>query len=310
MKNTSYKLTLILLFVGIIIANTQTIEKNFSKELPIKKGTIVSLQANYADIEIIEWDKNKIKVDAVMTANGVSEKDTKSYFEFWEMELINEGDKVKIISRAHNSHFSHSYDNFNFEAFNFDDFNFEMPELSLESLSVLDSMDFSFPEINFSEVINDSLLKNINSFHFSFGFSPDSLNVYFNNLDFEKLKINKEYLKNWQEKNKLLQEKRMEAHQERMEAHKERMNGHHERMEAHKERMKEHQERTREHRKRNKKIQKRSKTIAKKQKERHDRINSILNNRKKTKVRTKLIIRVPKGTTFEMNVNYSTIKSN
>lgn len=36
----------------------------------------------------------------------------------------------------------------------------------------------------------------------------------------------------------------------------------------------------------------------------------ILKNRKGVKVRTKLTIRVPKGTNFDMNVNYSKIRTN
>jgi hypothetical protein len=180
-------------------------------------------------------------------------------------------------------------------------------------------MNFSFPEINFSEVFNDSIFNRIYSYNFNFDL--DSISGSFNNIDFEKLKENQKYLQEWQEankdnllklrnkagelakRNKLFYESRIKASAKRAEAAKKRAEASLKRAEAAKKRAMASMERA-------KAAEKRSKARFKAQKKRHEKIKDILKNRNEAKVRTKLIIRVPKGTTFDMNVNYSKISTN
>jgi len=290
MNKVFYKLVIIVFFV-INTLNAQSFQKEYSSEVSFNKEGEVTLYANYADIEIKEWEKNKIKVDAIMKVEGVQHKEAQSHLNSWDINLSVNNGKAIIKSKSHAGH-SSLFDN----EFDFEDFNFEMPELSIESLGVLDSMDFSFPEINFSEVFNDSTFNSI----YNYNFSVDSIS---GNFDFEKLKDNQKYLKEWQEANKdnfiKLQKKAAVLAKKNKLLHEKRAKQSMKRAELARKRGEEARKRGELARKRGEEAQKR-----------HKKIRNILKNRNKAKVRTKLTIYVPVGTEFNMNVNYSKISTN
>ena len=320
MNKISYKLVTIVFF-AINTLYAQSFQEKYSSEMSFKKGGEVTLYADYADIEIKEWNKNKIKVDAVMKVEGVSKEEAQSHLNSWNIHLSAKNGKATIRSKSHTNHSRHFDHDFDFE-----DFNFEMPELSIESLGVLDSMDFSIPEINFHEVFNDSVFNNI----YTHDFNIDSLSGGF---DFEKLKENQKYLQEWQEANKdnfvKLQKKAAMIAKKSKLLHKKRVKqsikrGEHAKMRT--ERLAEINERRAEKRSEltrklaeQKKI--RTERLAEIEKmrirkhgkvarKRHEKIKKILKDRNKANVRTKLTVYVPKGTEFNMNVNYSKISTN
>lgn len=316
MKNIKFKTTIYLLFIGILFSNAQKFEKDFSKEISYTDKEVI-LNANYADIEIKEWNKKKIKISATMIVEGVSEEIAQSYFDSWKID-IKDNDKVRIISKS-NNHFPRYLNletDFDFN-FDFEPMILEMPEISLESLNVLDSMDFNFPELNFSEVFNDSIFsKRFKLINFS---KLDSLpnGVYFANkgkLNTSNLKETQEYLREWKANNKdyiLALEKRSKEltirHQKKFQ---QRMKS----IEKRKEMIEKRQEMIEKMKKvRKNNLVKAKKVRAKerkKLKESRAKIKAIIKNRDKAKVRTKLIIRVPKGTDINMNVNYSKVNTN
>jgi len=318
MKIKPYKLVLFLAFFGSVFANAQHFEKEFSKEISKGNGTI-SLHANYADIQIVEWKKNKIKIEAVMTVDGVSKEKAQNHFDNWDISLDNNSGDVSIVSKS-NNYFSKS-GNYSYH-YDFDDFDFEMPEISFESLGVLDSMNFSFPDINFAEVLNDSVFKSISNINFNF-FESDSTHF---KMDKDKVKKNQERMRAWQIANqenlKKLQIKARKLAMANQEIHEKRMKKVMEkRMEMNKKRAellakvnKRRMEKLMEKTKKRNEIQEKRnelrKKINQKRQERRSEIKEILKNRNEGKVRTKLIIHVPKGTNFEMNVNYSKISTN
>ncbi len=293
MNKISYKLVVIVFFaINTLLA--QSFQKEYTSEISFKKGGEVTLYANYADIEIKEWKKDKIKIDAIMKVEGVSNREAQSYLNTWNVSLNASNGKATIKSKSHSGHSPH----FDHE-FDFEDFNFEMPELSIESLGVLDSMDFSFPEMNFSEVFNDSIFNSI----YNYNFSVDSISE---NFDFEKLKKDQKYLQEWQEANKdnfsKLQKKAgMIAKRAKQRAELARKRG-----EIARKRGELARKRGEIARKRGELARKRGEEARK----RHKKVRNILKNRNKANVRTKLTIYVPKGTEFNMNVNYSKISTN
>lgn len=306
MRKIIYNSIIAVFFLGIITTNAQKFEQDYTREISVKKNTNVTLIANYADIEIIEWKKNKIKVDAVLTVNGlVDEVTAKGYLSSWLIGLTHEGDRVKIISKVR------SYD---FDIL--DDVDLEMPEISLESLGVLDSVNFSFPEINFNEIYNDSTFNKI--FTHDFNFKIDSLSNNFN----KNITNQQKYFEEWQKANVdnlvKLREKALEIALKNKELHKERIKIHQKKIEKHQEKAQKHREKRLEllakiNENRNEwhsKSTKKRKEQHLKRLERRKEINEILKNRKETRVRTKLVIYVPKGTNFNMNVNYSKISTN
>jgi len=300
MNKIPYKLTVLFLCIGLTVSNAQKFEKKINKEITTK-GDKVSLVANYADIEIVEWNKNKIKMEAVMTVEGATKEEAQSYFDSWKVGLDQKPDGIHIVSKSNNhSRTSHRFEHFNFE----------MPEISIESLGVLDSIDFSFPEVNFKEIFNDSTFNTI----YTHDFSLDSLG---GNFDFEKLKENQEYLKEWQEANKenfiklqkkaaLMAKRNKMHHKRRVITAKKRAELARKRGELAKKRGELARKRSVIARKRVAEARKRGEAARK----RHKKIRAIIKNRNKAKVRTKLIIKVPKGTSFNMNVNYSKISTN
>jgi len=294
MKTIRYKISIIIALVTILV-QAQKNEKSFTKELTIKKGAEVVLIANYTDIEIIEWNKKKVQVKATMTVEGVSKEVAQTYFDTWEMDLKREEDKIKIISKSKKHYPIYLELGTDIDIASSI---FEMPEISIESLGVLDTMSFSYPEINFDEVFNDSTFNKI--FTYKFNAELDSLGNRINKFDFEKLKNNQKYLQEWQEANKdnfiKLRERALEIAIRKKEIKRNKKKIAITRKELAK--------------KRAKMAKKRVKVIKKKSKERHKEIKRILKNRKEAKVRTKLTIKVPKGTDFDMNVNYSKIRTN
>ncbi len=308
MRKVIYNLVIAFIFIGTITINAQKFEQDYSKEIMVKKGTEVTLIADYADIEIIEWKKNKIKVDAVLTVESVSKDNAKKYLNFWKIDVRQNNNEVKIISKTKQDYDFHWSSDSEFEPHFI-----EMPEISLESLGILDTMNFSFPEINFQEIFKDSTFNQV--FSYNFNFVTDSLNEGFNHFDFEKLKKNQNYLQEWQEANKdnfiKLREKALELALRNKDVHEKRMKIHERRMEIHRESMERYEEkRQKQNEKRLERLEEVNKRRLKYSKKRQNKIKEILKNRKKPKIRTKLIIRVPKGTAINMNVNYSKIKTN
>lgn len=316
MKNIKFKLVIWILFIGIFTTNAQKFEKKFTKEISYTDKE-VTLNANYADIEIKEWNKKKIKIEATMTVEGVSEEEAQSYFDSWKINIEND-DKVRIVSKSSNRFPTFLNLEADFDSdFDFEPMVFEMPEISLESLDVLDSMDFSFPELNFSEIFNDSIFKKrFEMINFS---KLDSLpyGIYFANkgkLNKTNLKETQEYLRKWQINNKdyiLELAKRSQElainHQKAFQHRKKSLEKRKEILEKMKEVRKNNLEKRKEIRITMQKLREKEREKLKKSRK---KIKEIIKNRDKAKVRTKLFIRVPKGTAINMNIKYSKISTN
>ncbi len=307
MKRIKYKLIILFLICNGII-QAQKLTKEFTKEISSDKNTI-ELLVDYADIEIIEWNKNKIKIEAIMTVEGVTKNEAKKKIESWNVDILRDGKKIKIISKYNEESEDKEY----FSNKNLVKIDSKIPEISLESLGILDSMNFSFPEINFSEILNDTIFTRIYKYDFNY-LKKDSIIM----LDAKTLKKNIEYLKKWQSDNKENFEKLQKITNEFKKKQKQK-NRHKELLEKinkiKTERIKEQNEKRKKllekinkvriERKNN--IEKKRENIRKnreKLKMSRNKIREILKNRHKSKIRTKLKIQVPKGTKFIMEINY------
>jgi hypothetical protein len=317
--------TLLLLFVLCLqMLSAQKFKEAFKQEITVNKNAEVSLVANYADIEIIEWNKKKISVEAVMEVEGVPKESAESHFDNWRIEVKEKNDKVKIISKS-----NHAFPGFDYyNDFDFEPIVFEMPEISIESLGILDSLSYSLPEITFPkgtisyfEIDNDSIFSNFNFANNSLIIHLDSLkngkdfSHILDSFDFDNMKKTQEYLKKWQEKNKdyfielqkraeILAKKNATYYEKEIKKQKLRQ-----KLAKNREKMaKKHAENSLKHQKKRVELLKKIKSRKEDRDKQREKIKHILKNRKKAKVRTKLTIKVPKGTVIEMNVNYSTVR--
>jgi uncharacterized coiled-coil protein SlyX len=295
MRKLKYNIWIIL-FLTALMAKAQEYEKPV-QEFNVKKGATIKIKASYQEIEIEEWNKNKVSIQGIFRAEGLSKNEARSVFDQWNINSMKEGNTVEINSKSYG--FGDSYFFLNNNKY-LGPLDFEINDLNTVVGVELDSVFFmpsieEFPDLDYD---------------FNFDFGVDTIT-----FDFEKFLSDKEYMKEWQEKNKAQfkkLEKELKAHkkyaeQNTLQAEKmaqinqarlEKMAA------ANEKRVKELEKRNA---KRQKLIEERNKKLAKRQKEmmvlREQRLNEIMKKRSKINVKKILRIKVPKGAKLEMDVD-------
>jgi hypothetical protein len=273
------------------------------QEFNVKKGATIKINASYQEIEIEEWNKNKVVIQGVFMADGLSKNEARSAFDQWNINSLKEGNTVEINSKSYG--FGDSYYFLNNNKY-LGPLNFEIDNLNTVVGVKLDSV-FFMPSI-----------EEFPDFDFDFDFGADTIT-----FDFERFQNDKEYMKEWQEKNKLrmkeLQKKLKEDQdliQERNLEVQKRIQEQNERRtellaELNKKRseaiIKQNAERQKAIEKRNEMRMKRNQKLNERQSEimakRSVRLNQIMERRSKVKVKKILRIKIPKGAKLEMDVD-------
>ena len=60
MKTLRYKITIVLLFIGLITVTAQKLEKKYTEKFKVNKDVVIDVNTRYTDIEIETWDKNEV----------------------------------------------------------------------------------------------------------------------------------------------------------------------------------------------------------------------------------------------------------
>lgn len=338
MKTLRYKISIVLLFIGIITVSAQKLEKKHTEKFIVDKDVVIDINTKYTDIEIETWNKNEVVVEAYIDVKDESDqKIIDDYLKKWNFEAL--GNKSRINIRSKNSGLIdiHAFD---FNSPNYDvlireslnnaseNFTFVLPELpEMPELAELPEMLIEIPEI--MELTELARLPT--------------------KFDFDSYKKDKKYLEKWKKKNKDILngadvkigknsisiktdrddiskeelEKRLESlearrkeHQERIEKEmkkrqlkmKERIAKQQERIEV---QQKELQSRIKERDKERKlELIERQEARAKRAKEMAQRrieVRDILDKREKVKIKRVIKIKAPKDAKFNMNVSYGTV---
>ena len=65
MRTQRFKITLVLLFVGLITVTAQKkLEKKYTERFTVNKDVVIDIDTRYTDIEIETWNKNEVVIDA------------------------------------------------------------------------------------------------------------------------------------------------------------------------------------------------------------------------------------------------------
>ena len=304
MKSTHFNLLILSISLSL-----SSYAQQFNKpiqEFKVGSNTNISIEASYAEIEIIEWNKNKVEIEGMMSIQGLSEDEAKGIFDSWDISVQADSENINITSSSTN--FGNEYFFINNDKYH-GNIIVDLPDVGAMVVDILDSMNFVLPEFdNFPDI----------DFNMSQNFHIMGDSLAFNYEEFEK---NSEYLKQWQEEHKdemkklkvELREKQVEMAKEQREMEKELREVRREAMEQARLAQREAMQQAREaQRNVEKEMQKeRSAMIAKGAKTREFEIQRIMRDRQKVKIKKTLRIKVPKNAKLEMDVDYckiSTIK--
>ena len=300
MKRKHFKI-LILLFSFSLSSYAQQFTKPL-QEFKVGSNTEISIEASYAEIEIIEWNKNKVEVEAIMSVQGLPEDEAQDIFDNWDISAQANSDKISI--RSSSSNFGNEYFFINSDKY-VGNVVVDVPEISARVIDIIDSIHFVLPEFENFPDINFEMDQN-------FQFTGDSIA-----FDYDEFQKNSAYLVEWQEENKEqmkvikkeLKESQAEIAREQKKMQKEIREIQREAMEEARLHAREAQVQVREAQ--NQAREERTRVVAESAREREYEVKRILENRQKVKIKKTLRIKVPKNAKLEMDVDYckiSTIK--
>ncbi len=156
MKHKSYK-HIITLFALCFLGNTfaQKFDKKFTESFKVNKDVEVVINASNTEINVTNWNKNEVKVEAFIEVEGLSKEDAEKYFKNWNFEALGNKSKVKITSKGGNSfHFKNDFVFFNDNDFTFPDI--EIHDIQLPDIEtiVIPEMDFDF-DFDYENIFED-----------------------------------------------------------------------------------------------------------------------------------------------------------
>ncbi|WP_440069559.1 hypothetical protein [Tenacibaculum discolor] len=322
-----FKISVFLLLVtGVVSA--QKYDKKFSENFKTNKDVVVNINASNADVDVTTWNKNEVSVEAVVEVEGLDKKEAQKYLDNWKFEAL--GNKSKVQINANKNSFRIGGDNIVF--FNSSDNNYPrvfqfdgddevvvVPEVRIPEIPEIPELpEIKIPEVNFEEIVTG-----LEDIEFDFDkYAKDGGNYFFqwkdgvNDITIKSKKEWEEFKKTdkYKEFKKHQEERKREIKKELERVKKERINESELRREMAKARA--------EIRKINREEIK--KELAKARKEMHKarkemrkvRMNysyssdsdNLMINEKKVKITKKIIIKVPKSATFDLNTRHCKVK--
>lgn len=296
MKRKHFKI-LILLFSFTFSIQAQQFTKPV-QEFKVGSNTEISIEASYAEIEIIEWNKNKVEVEGIMSIQGLAEDEAQEIFDSWDISAQANSDKISI--RSSSSNFGNEYFFINSDKY-IGNVVVDVPEISARVIDIIDSIHFVLPEFENFPDMNFEMNEN-------FQFSGDSIA-----FDYDEFQKNSAYLIEWQEENKeqmKIIKRELKANQAEMVRQQKQMQR--EVKEIQREAMEEARLHAREAQAHMREAQnhareERAMIATESAREREYEVKRILENRQKVKIKKTLRIKVPKNAKLEMDVDYCKI---
>jgi len=291
-KSYKYIITFIAIgFLGTIYA--QKFDKKFTEKFKTNKDVEVAINASNTDINVVNWNKNEVQIEAFIEIEGISKEEAEKYFKDWEFEALGNSKKVKITSRGSNT-FNFKND---FVFFDDMDFDFVMPDIDfsgIEAIVIPDmDFDFDFDFENIFEDIDENMGKNGK---YEFMWNDGDHNIKINSKEeWEAFKKTKEYkeLKNKMKVDKDKVRKEIAESKEKIKIQiKNAKNKIHN---IDKEEIRE-------------KLAKAKKELKKLKFHFNSNSEDVIINGKKINIKKRLEIKVPKGATFDLNTRHCKVK--
>ncbi len=268
-KQFNIVIVLFILLANIIVAQESKINLPM-QSYSVKNDVDIVLKAVNQEIQIERWNQNKVEIEGVIEGGPFSVEEEERLKKGWDIHVTKTGNSIEIESK-HNSKYEYAFAPGDEWAIMTEQF-VMLPEMIDDLVMPL------LPEIG-------EIFDNID---YQFDFDSDT--IFF---DFEKFQNDKEYMKEWQEKNKE-KFKQIEKAMQENEALLRKKEEMHKKMEKeHMEAMKIHEE-------------KMEKELAKRELELEERdreIKRIIEKRNKMpKANYILKIKIPKNAKLEMDV--------
>ncbi len=204
MKMQQFKSVLIAAILVSTAVYGQDDKKRFKEEFKVKPDVVIDVNTRHTDIEIITWDKNEVVVEAFMKVEGeeIDNKMRDEFYNKWNFDAYGNSSKITVKSRSDNYI---DISSFNFDAPDYSVFHatpgvkngytFVMPDISIQGLDILDSIDFVLPEL--PEVVEFPELPELPEFKFVMPDLPPMPSKF----DYDAYKKDKSYLERWKKEN-------------------------------------------------------------------------------------------------------------
>ncbi len=177
-KQFNSVVVLFILLANLIVAQQSKI--NLPKQNYIVKNDVeIVLKAVNQEIQIERWNQNKVEIEGVIEGGSFSVEEEERLKKGWDIHAIKTGNSIEIAS-SHNSKYEYAFAPGDEWAIMTEQF-VMLPEMIDDLVMPM------IPEMG--EILN----------HIDYQFDFDSDTIFF---DFEKFQNDKEYMKEWQEKNK------------------------------------------------------------------------------------------------------------
>lgn len=109
MKRKLYNTIVFSFFVANIFA--QKTDKKYTEKFYTNKNVEIVLNASNTHVEVQNWNKNEILVEASIEVEGVSKKEAQKYIDKWRFEALGNKSKVRINANG-SGHFGFGNDDF------------------------------------------------------------------------------------------------------------------------------------------------------------------------------------------------------
>lgn len=317
--------TFLVLVTSIVFA--QKYDKKFNENFKTNKDAVVTINASNATIDVTTWNKNEVSVEAIIEVEGLDKKAAEKYFKNWKFEAL--GNKNKVQINANNSNV-HSFGNDNIVFFNSSKSNHpniyqyntegskvivipEIPEIEIPEMPELPEI--VIPEINFEEIVSgldhiefdfDKYAKDGGTYFFQWKDGVNDITIK-SKKEWEAFKKSKKY-----KKFKKAQEKRKIALKKELKEVRATLNKKELKREIAKARAEIKRVNRKEVRRELLKAREEIKRVRKEVNNVHYSYSTGSNNfmvdGKKVKVTKKLVIKVPKNATFDLNTRHCKVK--
>ncbi len=103
MKAPKFKSTLLLILVQILVissafAVSEEFSKNLHKEYDADAKTLLIIQNKFGDVDINNWDRNKITIDVTITVDHKNEEKAKELIDYINVKFSQSGNTIEAIT--------------------------------------------------------------------------------------------------------------------------------------------------------------------------------------------------------------------
>ena len=103
MKAPKFKSALILIIVQLLVLTSafaagEEFSKNLHKDYDADANTLLVIQNKFGDVDVNNWDKNKISIDVIITVDHKNEEKAKELIDLIDVKFSQNGNTIEAIT--------------------------------------------------------------------------------------------------------------------------------------------------------------------------------------------------------------------